>query len=143
MMAIAHLRMVMAPPATPQICHLLPLLNSPSLLHAIAILRPHHMAETWAVEALIQTAVPRRKMSGAAGQVMPHGNVWVPPHLLIATYIRVEAIPMPVSAYITLHLLLVNTVMALILIIQRAALHHMQVVKAKAAVVTAVAIAGA
>jgi hypothetical protein len=47
------------------------------------------------------------------------------------------------AAYMTVHLLLVNTVMALILIVQGAALHHMQAGKAKAAVVVAVAIAGA
>ncbi len=108
MMAIApHLQMVMAPVATPRICHLLPLLSSPSLLCAFVaiVLRPHphHMAETWAIEALIQTAVPHHKLNRAAGQAMPHGNVW------------------PVSAYMTVHHLL----------------------QAEAAVVTAVAIAGA
>ena len=132
MAAIAHLQMAMAPAATPQICHLLPLLST--------ILRPHHMAETWAVEALIQTAVPRRKINQAVSQAMPqHGNVWVPPHLLIATNIMMKVS----AAYMTVHLLLVNTVMALILIVQGAALHHMQAGKAKAAVVVAVAIAGA
>jgi hypothetical protein len=144
MMAIAHLRMVMmVPTTTPQICHPLPLLNSPSLLRAIAMLIPHHIAETWAVEALIQTAVPLCNMHGAAGQAVPRRYVWVPPRLLIATYIMVAAISMSVSAYMTVHLLLMDTVMALIPIVQGAALHHMQVAKAEAAVVTAVAIAAA
>ena len=145
MMAIAHLRSVMAPSATPQIFHLLPLLSGPSLLRGIiAILHPHHMAETWYVEALIQTAIPHCKINGAASQAMPqHGNIWVPPHLLMATCIMVEAIPMSVSAYMTVHLLLVDTVMAIILIVQGAALHHMQAGKAKVATVTAVAIARA
>ncbi len=86
-------------------------------------------------------------MNGAAGQAMPSCNVWVPPHLLVvATYVMVAAIPMPVSAYMTVCLLLVDTVMVvdLILITQGAAMHRMQVVKAKAAMVTpAIATAGA
>ncbi len=82
-----------------QICHHFPLLNSPSLLHAIAILFPHQMAETWAIEALIQTAIPRRNMNEAAGQAVPRRNVWVPPRLLIATYIMVAAIPVSVSIH--------------------------------------------
>ena len=115
-------------------------------MRAIAVLLPHHMAETWAIEALIQTAISYHRMNGAAGQAMPRCNVWVPPHLLVATYIMVAAIPMPVSAYTTplLLLVVVDTVMDLILIAQGAALHHMQVVKAEAAMVTpAIAIAGA
>ncbi len=77
-------------------------------------------------------------MNGAAGQAMPSCNVWVPPHLQIATYVMVAAIPMPVSAYMTVHLLLVDTVMVmdLILITQGAAMHRMHVGKAEAAMVT-------
>ena len=139
MIAIPHLWMVMVPITTPQICHPLPLLNSPSLMCAKAVLLPHHMAETWDIEALIQTVVPHHRIKGAAGQAMPSCNVWVPPHLLVvATYIMVATIPTPVLAYITVRLLLVDTVMVvdLILITQGAAMKHMQVVKAKAAMVT-------
>ena len=63
MIAIPHLWMVMVPITTPQICHPLPLLNSPSLMCAKAVLLPHHMAETWDIEALIQTVVPHHRMA--------------------------------------------------------------------------------
>lgn len=141
---------IMVPIATPQICHpMVPLLNSPSLMRVKAVLLPHHMAENWDIEALIQTVVHHHRMNGAAGQaMMPSCNVWVPPpHLLVvATPVMVAAIPMPVSAYMTVRLLLLDPgmVVDLILIAQRAAMHCMQVVKAKAAMVTAaIATAGA
>ena len=75
--------------------------------------------------------------------MMPSCNVWVPPSrlLVVATPVMVAAIPMPVSAYMTIRLLLLDPGMVVDLILiaqgQGAAMHCMQVVKAKAAMVTA------
>jgi hypothetical protein len=124
--------------------HLIPLLNSPSLMCAKAVLLPHDMAETccWDMEALTQTVIPHNRGNGAAGQAMPSScEVGVPPYLLVvATHVMGAAIPATASRLLLDPLM----VMGLILIKQGAALHCMQVVRAEAAMVTAaIATAGA
>jgi hypothetical protein len=116
-----HLQMDTTGTPQTQNCHPLPLLNGQSLLSTVAVPPPCHVTETQA-KALILTALPHQDMK-AAGQAEPHHVVlWLPLHLMITTAITIVPLNLKAAGHLKMAVVDTIAVLALVLIIQGAAL---------------------
>jgi hypothetical protein len=111
-----HLQMDTTRTPQTQNCHPLPLLNGQSLLSTIAVPPPCHVTETQA-KALILTALPHQDMKAAH-----HIVLWLPLHLMITTAITIVPLNLKAAGRLKMAVVDTNAVLALVLIIQGAAL---------------------